>query len=47
MMIIENMVDLNILRVGEEHNLPRVIITDWGRVYWRLLLLHKKNSFKL
>jgi hypothetical protein len=42
-MIIENMVDLNILRVGEGHNLPRVTITDKGRVCLRLLLCTKKS----
>jgi len=42
-MIIENMVDLNILKVGEGHNLPHVTIIDRGRVCLRLLLLHKKK----
>jgi hypothetical protein len=44
--IVESMVNPNILKVGEGHNLPHVTIIDKGRVYLRLFLLHKKKSFK-
>jgi hypothetical protein len=41
-MIIENMVNLNILKVGKGHNLPHVTITDRGMVCLILFLLHTK-----
>ncbi len=41
----KKMVDLNILKVAERHNLPHVIIIDRGKVWMKLLFLHKKKTF--
>jgi hypothetical protein len=43
--IVKNMVDLNILKVDEGHNLPHVTIMDRGKVCMKLLRLHKKKTF--
>ncbi len=43
--IVKKMVDLNILKVAERHNLPHVTIIDRGKVCMKLLLLHKKKTF--
>ncbi len=42
---VKSMVDLNILKVVEGHNLPHVTIMDRGNVCMKLFLLHKKKAF--
>jgi hypothetical protein len=45
--IVKRMVDLNILKVDEGHNLPYVTIINRGKVCMKLFLLHKKEIIQL